>query len=284
MFKVGFLVRHLNLGKPVTNTTNMKTALITGASSGLGAEFSRQLAASGYNLIITARRENLLQQLAESLRASHSIDVQVIPADLSELTFIDKLVEVIKELPRLDLLVNNAGFGTVGNFYQVDPDKERSMLNVHVHAPVLFSRAALPGMLSRHRGGIITVASIAGLIPIRNVLYHSTKAFQVHFCEVLRVELRGTGVHVQALCPGYTQSAFHDTPEYTHFTRRSVPRFLWMTSQQVVAESLRTLAKNKLYCFPGPINKLAGTFARISFTSGLIKQIGRWMVYRQKAL
>jgi uncharacterized protein len=268
----------------VLDATSAKTALITGASSGLGEEFARQLASRGYNLIISARRENLLTQLAETLRLSYPIDVLVHPADLSQMPGIDSLTERVKSLPRLDLLINSAGFGTVGMFHQVDPQKELSMLNVHMVAPVMLSRAALPGMLSRRQGGIINVSSIAGLIPIRNVLYHSTKSFEIQFTEILQVELRGTGVHVQALCPGYTVTGFHDTSEYTQFTRRSVPRFLWLTSEMVVRESLDSLPKDRLYCFPGFTSKVAGTFSRFSLTAGLIKRVGRWIVYRQQAL
>jgi short-subunit dehydrogenase len=278
------LVKHFQLGIQATNNPDTKTALITGASSGLGAEFASQLAAHGYNLVITSRRENLLRQLAISLQSQFQIEVSVFPADLAELPQIEKLVELVKEIQDLDLLVNNAGFGTLGRFYQVDPIKEQSMLNVHIYAPVMLSRAALPVMLSRRHGGIINVASIAGLIAIRNVLYHSTKSFQIHFSEVLKAELHSTGINVQALCPGFTITGFHDTSEYTQFSRRSVPRFLWQTSEQVVAQSLRSLPNGKLYCFPGPIYNIAGTLARNSLTAGMIKQIGSWIVHRQKAL
>jgi hypothetical protein len=268
----------------VSDKANHKTALITGASSGLGAEFARQLAVRGYNLIIVARRVDLLYKLAEKLSSSFSIDVQVRPADLSDILQIESLADLVKDLPDLELLVNNAGFGTVGRFYQFEWEKEQSMLNVHMLAPVMLSRAVLPGMLARKHGGIIIVASIAGLIAIRNVLYHSTKSFQIHFSEALQVELRGSGVHVQTLCPGYTLTGFHDTPEYTQVTRWSVPRFFWMTSEQVVKESLDCLPSGKLLCLPGVINKIAGMFALNSLTAGLVKHIGRWVVYRQKAL
>ena len=158
--------------------------MITGASSGLGAEFARQLAARGYNLVLTARRADRLQQLASNSNPGFQLRLISIPADLSKLPDIDALVSTITSLPHLDLLVNNAGFGTVGRFYRVDPEKELAMLNVHMVAPVMLTRAALPGMLSRDHGGIINVSSMAGLVPIRNVLYHSSKAFQVSFSEV----------------------------------------------------------------------------------------------------
>jgi len=284
MSKDGFLVNQYHKVKPSPDVAHPKAALITGASSGLGSEFARQLASAGYNLVLTSRRENRLRELANTLHRNYSVDIQVHLADLSQPLDIESLVSIINSQPCLDLLVNNAGFGTVGSFYQVDTNKEQAMLNVHVVAPVMLTRASLPGMLSRHHGGIIFVASIAGLIPIRNVLYHSTKSFQIHFLEVLQLELHGSGVYLQALCPGYTVTGFHDTSEYTHFTRRSVPHFLWMTSEQVVSESLKALPRNRLFCFPGLINKIAGTFARSPVLSGIIKSVSRSMLYRQKAL
>jgi uncharacterized protein len=258
-------------------------ALITGASSGLGAEFARQLATREYNLVLTSRREERLRQLAASIQTVHPVEIQIQPADLSKYADIDVLASLISSLPRLDLLVNNAGFGTVGKFYRVDPEKELAMLNVHMTAMVMLSRAALPGMVSRNHGGIINVASMAGFIPIRNVLYHSTKAYQISFSEALRSELLGSQVHVQALCPGFTITEFHDTPEYARYTRKSIPRFLWMTAEQVVAESLRSLDHGKLICIPGGIYRIAGAFARNSFTASIIKYVATKYISLQKA-
>ena len=194
------------------------------------------------------------------------------------------LVSTITSLPHLDLLVNNAGFGTVGRFYRVDPEKELAMVNVHMVATVMLTRAALPGMVSRGQGGVINVSSMAGLVPIRNVLYHSSKAFQVSFSEALRNELHGTGVHVQALCPGFVLTEFHDTQEYIHFSRQSVPRFLWMTPEQVVTESLNSLPRGKLICTPGKIYRFASALARNSISAGLIKYFAGIIVLRKKAL
>ena len=208
-----------------------KTALITGASSGLGAEFARQLAARGYHLILTARRQSRLEQLAGELERQYPIPVEILVADLAQQQGLQAVAERIRLLPALDLLVNNAGFGTHGRFFQVESDKHAAMLQVHVNASVLLTHAALPGMIARHQGYIINVASMAGLIPIRSVLYGTTKAFLVNFSEALQTELRGTGVKLQALCPGFTYTEFHDTPEYTGFNRRKIPRILWLTSR-----------------------------------------------------
>jgi short-subunit dehydrogenase len=261
-----------------------ETAFITGASSGLGAEFARQLASRGCNLFITARRADRLEQLGSELQSRFPIEVNIQPADLSKLTDIDTLISTITSLPRLDLLVNNAGFGTVGRFYRVDPDKQRAMVNVHMVAPVMLTRAALPAMVSRDHGGVINVSSMAGLVPIRNVLYHSTKSFQISFSEILRSELYGSNVHIQALCPGFTLTEFHDTPEYTQFSRKSVPNFLWLTPSQVVTESLDSLPRGKLICTPGGIYRFAAALARNSLTAGLIKYFAGLIVLRRKAL
>lgn len=224
-------IRNNTMAQSATNL-----AVITGASSGLGAEFARQLASRSYDLVLTSRRADRLQQLAESLQADYSIQISVIPTDLSSAAEIELLATRLASLPQVDLLVNNAGFGTVGKFSRVDPAKELAMLNVHMVASVMLTRAVLPGMLTRDHGGIINVSSMAGLIPIRNVLYHSTKAFLISFTETLATELVGTHLKVQALCPGFTITEFHDTPEYTRFSRQSIPRILWLTSAQVVTE------------------------------------------------
>lgn len=259
-----------------------KTALITGASSGLGAEFANQLAAKGYNLVLTARREERLHQLSELIQSKYAVQVNIQDADLSKLPDIDRLVSTINSISNLDLLVNNAGFGTVGRFYRVEADKELAMVNVHMVAPVMLSRAALPGMISQNHGAIINVASLAGLIPIRNVLYHSSKAFLVSFSEALHAELRDSHVHVQALCPGYVSTEFHDTAEYSRFPRTSVPRFLCMTSEQVVSESLKFLQYRKVICIPGNLYRFAGALSRNSISAGFIKYVAQLVVRKRK--
>jgi len=259
-----------------------KTALITGASSGLGAEFAHQLAARGYNLILTARREERLQQLGELLQSRYGIYPQIHPADLSILTDIEKIISMITNQDNIDLLVNNAGFGTVGRFHRVDVEKELAMVNVHMVAPVMLCRAVLPGMISRNQGAIVNVASMAGFIPIRNVLYHSSKAFLISFSEALHTELQGSQVRVQALCPGFTVTEFHDTIEYSRFSRKGIPRFLWMTSEQVVSESLNALQHGNFMCIPGGIYRVVGAFARNSISAGLIKFVARLLLFKRK--
>ena len=259
-----------------------KIAIITGASSGLGAEFARQLAARGFNLLLTARRQEYLQQVRQSITSDYKVQVDVYPADLSKSSDMSNLIDAINQVTNPDILVNCAGFGTVGRFYRIDPEKELAMMQVHIVAPVMLCRCVLPGMISRNHGAIINVASLAGLIPIRNVLYHSSKAFLVSFSEVLHTELLNSQVTVQALCPGFILSRFHDTPEYTQFSRYSVPRFLWMTPQQAVTASLKSLYNGKVICVPGLLYGFAGLLARNSLTAGIIKFAAQFVLRKRK--
>jgi short-subunit dehydrogenase len=223
-----------------------------------------------------------LELLNQSLSPKYGIQVTVLPADLSLMEGIDQVIQVIARTSNLELLVNGAGFGLRGKFYQVDADKERAMLMVHMIAPVMLSRAVLPGMLARNNGAIINVSSMAGLIPIRTVLYGTSKNYLVKFSEALQAELHDSRVNVQALCPGYTYTEFHDTAEYAQFSRQRIPRFLWLTSQQVVCESLNTLGQSRVICIPGTIYKFAGALSRNSLTIGLITYIARHVLRRRK--
>jgi hypothetical protein len=260
---------------------SIKTALITGASAGLGAEFAIQLAKKGFNLVLVARREKHLKLLGDGLHSKYGITITQLPMDLSVLEDINKVITFINHTDNLEILINNAGFGTVGKFYRVDPEKELAMLNVHMVAPVMLCRAVLPGMISRNKGSIINVSSLAGIIPVRSVLYGSTKSFLITFSEALRDELRNSQIKVQVLCPGFFLSEFHDTNEYNNFSRSRIPHFLWMTSQQVVNESLDSLTNNRLICIPGNLYRLIGALARNSITAGFIKLLAH-LILSQK--
>ena len=264
--------------------TDAKTALITGASSGLGAEFARQLAGRGYQLILTARRQDRLAQLAAELAAERGgtsgSPVEILAADLADADGQQAVIERMRSLPALDLLVNNAGFGTNGKFYEVEARKNAAMLQVHVNASVLLAHAAIPGMIARGEGAIINVSSVAGLIPIRSVLYASTKAFLVTFSEVLQTELHGPGVKVQALCPGFTVTEFHDTPELTGFKRSRIPRILWLTSEQVVRESIEHLKRKSVICIPGFQYKIISVIARNSLSGFFVRAIGTRLFHK----
>ena len=234
-----------------------RTALITGASSGIGAEYARQLAERGYNLVLVARREAQLTALAEELRATNRIQAEVLPADLARHEDVDRVVERIRNLPDLALLINNAGFGTVGTFAKKDPQHQVDMIEVHVVAATRLTRAALPGMLARGCGGIINVSSVAAYLPSPgNAMYASTKAWMITFSQALAREVAGTDVRVQALLPGYTYTEFHDRAEFRNFKRSSIPGILWLSAHDLVAESLQDLAMGSGISIPGAIYNL----------------------------
>ena len=224
-----------------------KLAVVTGASSGLGEVFARKLAGRGYSLLLVARREDRLRQLAASLGPGH----EVMGADLAKEEDLERLARRLETSADLDLLVNNAGFGTKGLFWETDYARQLEMHKLHVLATLRLTRATLRGMIKRNLGSIINVASVAAFFRSRaNVSYCATKGWMIDFTEALYLELRatGSGVQVQALCPGFTYTEFHDT---MGVSRGGIPKKLWMPAEFVVAESLRALDKGKLYVIPG---------------------------------
>ncbi|MCI0520979.1 MAG: SDR family oxidoreductase [Chloroflexi bacterium] len=232
-------------------------AFITGASSGLGAIFARQLAHQGYALVITARRVERLEALGEELRAAYTTPVEIIPADLADRAGLARLEQHIARMPRLDLLVNNAGFGLPGRFYRSALDRQTDMLVVHLVAVQRLTRAALPGMIARKAGAIINVASVAAFYPLLgSALYAATKAALLSFSETLSLELQGTGVKVQALCPGFVRTEFHTTEEYESGVRRKLPDFIWAPAEPAVTASLKALKSGKVVVVPGLLYKI----------------------------
>jgi uncharacterized protein len=250
--------------------THSKTALITGASSGIGAEFARQLAARGYNLILVGRRADRLSAVAAELQQAHAIAAEPLVADLEQDADVRSVAARIAGLPALDLLVNNAGFGISKPFAEADLAGQLAMLKVHVIAPNHLSRAALPGMIAQGSGGIINVASLAAFMALpTNVNYCATKAYLVTFSRSLAAEVKPKGVKVQALCPGFTITEFHDEPGRPGAGREGMPRFLWGPAQAVVADSLRALDRGQVVCVPGFINHVIRWLAR----TGLVDRL-----------
>lgn len=253
------------------------TALITGASSGLGESFGRRLASLGYDLVLVARREDRLRELAGEWTAKHGIRVEVEAADLSRDEDIIRVEGRIRARADLTLLVNNAGFGAGGAFQRIDIEKQADMIHIHVVATARLLGAVLPQMVERGRGGVINVASIAAFaIMPKSAMYGSTKAWVVAFSRAVSLGLRGTGVRVQALCPGFTVTGFHDTPEYLNFNRAAIPRFLWMEADDVVAASLKALEKREKAVFvPGLANRVLTLIPRLPFGAALGRRLAR---------
>jgi uncharacterized protein len=231
------------------------TALVTGASAGIGREFCRQLAARHYDLVVVARDASRLDALADELRSTHGVTVHVLPADLTREADVDRVASHAAADARLAMLVNNAGFGTVGPLATAPADQQEAMLRLHVLAPMRLTRAALPGMLARRRGAVINVSSVAGFIySPGNVNYCASKAYLTTFTEGLALELGRSGVAAQALCPGFTHTEFHLRmgPD-----ARRRPRLLWMTADAVVRASLAQLDRGgPVVCVPGLRNKV----------------------------
>lgn len=248
-----------------------QTALVTGASSGIGATFARQLAEKGYDLVVVARRADPLNELAAEVRQKHGVEVEVLVADLTRDEDVAQVGEKAAGDARLGLLVNNAGFGTHGFFHKADAALQEAMHRLHVLATMRLTRAALPGMVARNRGAVINVSSVAGFLQSAgNVSYCATKAWMNSFSEGLHAEMRSarSTVKIQALCPGYTYSGFHDV---MGADRSKIPKSFWMPSEFVVRESLRGLDGGKLFVIPG---------WRYKAIVGATKVLPRWIFVR----
>jgi short-subunit dehydrogenase len=254
------------------------TALITGASSGIGATFARRLAAQGYDLVLVARREERLTALATELHRRHGVQAEVLVADLADPAAVARVEQVIEGLDTLSLLINNAGFGASTHFIEVDLATHVDMIQVNVTAVVRLSRAALPGLVARGRGTIINVSSLAAFVSTAgNVTYGATKSYLNAFSEALQAELRGTGVHIQALCPGFTRTEFHYTPELKHFDPNRLPKPLWMSAEAVVEESLAALGRGQVIVIPGRLNRL-GVMTMTTPLGRPLLAILKWML------
>ena len=228
-----------------------RRAWVTGASSGLGAAFAEALARRGFDLVIIARRRERLEALADELRDRYEVSVQVLAADLTQAADLQAIESHVASDAALTILVNNAGFGTIGRFAALDPDRDEAEVRLNVIALSRLTRAALPGMIARGLGGIINVSSVTAFLPGPfHATYGASKAFVNSFTEALHEELHGTGVRVQALCPGFTRTEFQ---ERAGVASRNVPNFAWMDPDYVVEASLTGLRRGTLVCVPGPL-------------------------------
>jgi short-subunit dehydrogenase len=245
---------------------NNLLAVITGASSGIGEAFARQLAARGYDLLLVARRGDRLQVLADELASAHHVAVEAMPADLGTDEGRAALAERIRNAPNFGLLVNNAGFGASGFFHKVGLDVQDRMHRLHVLTTLALSHAALENLMARTdaegRCGIINVSSVAGFEQApTSVSYNATKAWMTSFTNGLAIELtvQQSPVKVQALCPGFTYSEFHDRMA---MDRTRIPKPLWLDAGFVVAESLRGFDRGQLIVVPGWRYKIIAAFLR----------------------
>lgn len=258
-----------------------RTALITGASSGLGAEFARQLARQGSQVILIARRLERLQALAKELETKYHIYAEPLPADLCTDEGIAKVEGRIRQLSDLDLLINNAGYGLGGKFSSTPLQKQLDLIHVQINASVRLTRVALEGMLQRNRGAIINVSSMAAFIPVMGVTYSAVKAYLNNLSAALQSELWDSAIRVQALCPGFVYTEFHDTPEFQGFQRSSIPGILWLQAEEVVRASLKALPKRQVLCIPSWKYRVIAFFAQARLTESLAHAVARRLVFRQ---
>lgn len=260
----------MTMGKPV--------ALVTGASSGIGAAFAHALAARGDDLVVVARDETRLEQLAETLEKGHGTAVEVLAADLTSkkgMAVVEARLESAE--PPIDLLVNNAGMGTFGKFSELPRETEARVIRLNVLALAQLSHAALPGMIERGRGGIINVSSLAGHQPTPlNATYGGTKAFVTSFSHALHEELRGTGVKVTVVCPGFTRTEFQ---ERAGLDSGSVPSFMWQKPEAVVEAALRAYEHGRAVCIPGALNQAGAVFSS-AMPAGITRRIAGAVVPR----
>jgi uncharacterized protein len=249
-------------------------ALVTGASSGIGAAFARACASRGNDLVIVARDDRRLEDLAESLEKEHAADVEVLTADLTAengTAVVEARLE--SDDPPIDLLVNNAGFGTFGKFVDLPREAEVQEVKLNVLAVMRLCHAALPGMVERGRGGIINVSSLAGYQPTPfNATYGGTKAFVTSFSHALHEEVRGTGVKVIVLCPGFTRTEFQ---ERAGLDSSAVPSFMWQSAEAVVDGGLRAYA----VCIPGALNQAGAVFSS-AMPAGITRRLAAAIVGR----
>jgi short-subunit dehydrogenase len=243
-----------------------RLALVTGASSGIGAALARVYASHGYDLALTARRGDRLHQLADEVRLRHGVESLVIPADLSQPDAPDQILGEIATHGRVvDALVNNAGYGLPGSYANTSWADQQAFLQVLVTAPCALAHKVLPGMLERRFGRIINVASLAGLTPASpgHTLYGPAKALVIRFSEALRLETQGSGVHVSALCPGLTYSEFHDVAGTRDRVTDSAPHWMWLGADEVAQAGYEATEANRPICVTGAPNKAIAALSKL---------------------
>lgn len=235
-----------------------KYALITGASAGIGKSFAQQLAAAGWHLILVARRQEVLEQLSQDIQSNHQVDCHIICQDMAEVNASLNIQQYCEEQQlHVAMLINNAGYGVPGDFDAVDWPTHNAMLQVMLNSVVELTHLFYPAMKKAGYGRIIQVASLAGCTPSTagHTLYGAVKSFLIKFGHALHLEAKDHGVHVTALCPGFTYTEFHDV-NGTRPMVSKLPKSLWMTADKVAAQGLLSVEKNQAVKINGWRNQL----------------------------
>jgi short-subunit dehydrogenase len=243
--------------------TESRGALVTGASAGIGRAFATALAARGHDVVVVARDQTRLEELADELHTEHDASVEVLAADLLTPNGLEVVERRLADRDHaVELLVNNAGFGTYGRFVELDVGHEVEEVELNVVALLRLTRAALAAMEARGSGAILNLASLAAYQPAPNsATYGATKAFVHSFTHAVHEEARGTGVHVMLVCPGYTHTEFHDR---AGLGPTGVPEMAWQSADQVVAAALRDLDRGRSVSIPGAMNQAAAALSSMA--------------------
>jgi short-subunit dehydrogenase len=242
-----------------------RLCLVTGASAGIGAAFARIYASHGFDVALTARRADRLEQLSDEIKLRFGVETLVLPADLSRPETPAALAAEIEAQGRqVDVLVNNAGYGLPGAYAHTGWSDQAALLQVLLMSVCDLTHRLLPGMIERGYGRVVNVASLAGLVPgmPSHTLYGPAKAFLVKFSQALHVETLGSGVHVSALCPGFTYSEFHDVNGTRAETGR-LPSWMWLGADEVAAAGYEAAEANRPVCVTGAPNKAIAAICKI---------------------
>jgi len=267
---------NLNTNQELSTRKRERTALITGASSGIGEAFAEVFAAEGFDLAIVARREDRLQAVAERLRTNYNADVEIIVLDLSRRDACEQLtVHLAARGIHVDVLVNNAGYGVPGSYTASPWQRHDDFLQVLVTAVAELTYRLLPAMIERGYGRIINVASLAGLVPAPagHTLYGASKAFLIKFSEALSNEVRRHNVHVTALCPGFTFSEFHDVTG-TREQMKKMPRWMWLDAATVARQGFDAVMAGHAIYINGRVNRTVAALVRL-LPQRLVYSVGR---------
>ena len=256
--------------------TPRSTCVVTGASSGIGAQVARLLAQRGHGVTLVARREDRIRELAHELAQAHGVRAEAVACDVGDPDGRRRLAREIEELGlAVEVLVNNAGFGSAGRFQSLDPEREAEIVRVNVEAVVALCGAHVPAMVARGRGAILNVASTAAYQPLpRQATYAASKAFVLSFTEALYGDLHGTGVTATALCPGPVRTEFFGVADMEgHFD--AVPELVWLTALETARAGVEGLELARRVVVPGAANKVGALGGRLAPRSLLLPLLRR---------
>jgi short-subunit dehydrogenase len=262
-----------------------RTAIVTGASAGIGQEFAHELARQGFDLVLIARRRERLEALASRLGSELGVRCHVLAADLADPAAPQRIFDQLAHSAlHVDMLINNAGSGVAHTFRRTPWSVHAQLIQVQVTAAAQLTHLFLPAMLERGYGRIINVASLAGLLPgaPTSTLYPAAKSFLVKFSESLAAELWGSGVHVCAVCPGFTLSEFHDVMGTRNLVSK-LPKFMWQDAATVAREGIAAVMRNDTVYVPGPVNRAFASVARL-LTPGQARALMRSQAKRYRAV